>query len=99
MLAFAAVAFVGTARTAEAQCPAGWTQFGTSCYMLSPHALPWTGQRGNANAAGGYLASIGSAAENAFLVTFYQGLGQSTVAFLAGGLVAVGTAARRRRRG
>ena len=81
-LAGAAAAVTLGARPAEAQCAAGYTQvtyaatFG--CYRLTTSGMTWAGAQAEATAFGGYLAAIGSAAENAAVYSFASALGRGT---------------------
>ena len=56
------------AEPAQAQCAVGFTQvfFAATygCYTLTPSAGTWTAAQSTATTLGGYLAAIGSAAEN-----------------------------------
>jgi hypothetical protein len=73
-LPVAVVASIAIGSEAQAQCAVGFTSFGSSCYALSTTNTTWTAVLAEAQAAGGSLASVGSAAENAFiLATFMPG--------------------------
>ena len=78
----AAVITLGAARPAEAQCAAGYTQVSFAstfgCYRLTTSGMTWAGAQAQATSFGGYLAAIGSAAENAAVYSFASGLGRGT---------------------
>jgi hypothetical protein len=81
VLKSAAVALVlsAAARTAEAQCPVGWSPFGSSCYTFLQTIRTWQDQRTAAmtaaSAAGliGSLVSINNGPENTFVFNTFGG--------------------------
>ena len=71
-----ALALLAFAQPAHAQCPLGVATFGGSCYQTTSNAMTWLSAQAESRTVGGYLASIGSAAENDFLfTTFFPSLG------------------------
>ncbi|KAK7500077.1 hypothetical protein BaRGS_00008624 [Batillaria attramentaria] len=52
---------------AEGECGAGWTHYGSSCYLLKLDPALWTEAKVICNAVHGHLVEIGSAEENNFL--------------------------------
>ena len=66
----AVVALLAVAQPAQAQCGAD-PLFNSHCYRLTSRSASWFGAQAEAHAAGGYLVSIGSAVENAFLLSTF----------------------------
>ena len=62
------------AQPAQAQCAPGWTYYGSHCYTATQGSSNLAGAQADAASRGGYLASIGSAAENAFVWTTFVSL-------------------------
>jgi hypothetical protein len=48
-------------------CPSGWQEFGGHCYLLLPKIETWENAEMDCYSKGGHLASVHSAAENAFI--------------------------------
>lgn len=67
-VALVVAATASFAPLAHAQCGAD-VLFGTSCYRPTSASSSWSAAQSESRTFGGYLVSIGSAAENAFLVT------------------------------
>ena len=74
VIAAAAAALAALPSTAEAQCSAGFTLTayagGSSCYRLTTISSGWSAVNAEAVSFGGWLAAIGSAAENAAARSF-----------------------------
>jgi hypothetical protein len=62
------------AEPAQAQCAPGWTFYGSHCYAATSGSSDLNKARMEATLAGGYLTSIGSAAENNFVWTTFVSL-------------------------
>ena len=77
----AALASLAIGSSAQAQCTAGFTTFGSSCYRLTTASTTWSVALANAQSFGGSLASIGSLAENEFLRTMFAANGAVWIGF------------------
>lgn len=77
VVGFASLAAVTLARPAGAQCAVGFTPVfyaaTFSCYRLTTVDVDWVAAQSNAVSLGGYLAAIGSAAENAAARSYVNG--------------------------
>ncbi|GLC25983.1 lectin-like protein [Roseisolibacter agri] len=76
--AAAAFAIAAAPASAEAQCSAGFTLTsyagGSSCFRITSGSTSWSIANAEATSLGGWLAAIGSAAENAAARSFMDGL-------------------------
>ena len=70
---FAAALIAALAQPAQAQCASGWNVFGSSCYRLTSSPMNWVSAESEAESLGGFLASIGSSAENTFVYSTFIG--------------------------
>jgi hypothetical protein len=66
----AVVALLAVAQPAQAQCGVD-VLFNSHCYRFTSRSADWLTSSAEAHAAGGYLTSIGSAVENAFLFSTF----------------------------
>lgn len=77
-VAAAALAIAAAPASAEAQCSAGFTLTsyagGSSCFRITSGSTSWTTANAEATSLGGWLAAIGSAAENAAARSFMDGI-------------------------
>jgi len=53
--------------TTTTKCPAGWSKFGTNCYLFSSATPTWSAAENECIRQGGHLASIHSKAEQDFV--------------------------------
>jgi hypothetical protein len=77
-----AVASLAVGSSAQAQCAAGFTAFGASCYAATSTSFTWQAALAEAQGyTGGSLVAIGSLAENSFVRTTFANLGSVWIGF------------------